>query len=98
MKAIQSIHDHVEFHLDNGKKLTLPITLISNSLDCVSLETIPPASCDSSTSNNKEVVLIPQSNFVRLNEKTLNNELTVHERVYVHLLLVGFTSEDRSRY
>ena len=43
-KAIHSMHDHVEFYLDNGKTFTLTITLTSNSLDFVSLKIMPPAS------------------------------------------------------
>ena len=59
----------------------MPITLISNSLDYVSLETIPPASCHSSNNNNnKEDDMMPQSDLVRLTEKTLNNVLKVHEK------------------
>ena len=58
-KAIHIMYEHVEFHFDNATKSTMPITLISNSLDYVSLEIMPPTSCYSSNNNNKEDGLIP---------------------------------------
>ena len=66
----------MEFHLDNDTKLNMPITLISNYLDCVSLEAMSLAShCSSNNNNNnnnsKEDVLMPQSNLVRLNKKNV---------------------------
>ena len=61
-KAVHSTHENMEFHLDNGTKLTLQITLISNSLDSVSFEITPPASHYFSNKNNKEDIMAPQSN------------------------------------
>ena len=78
-KKIHSMHGYVEFHLENGKKTTLPITLISNSLDYVRLEITLPESYKSSNHRNKEVIIILETNLVRMNETTLNNALTVHE-------------------
>ena len=91
------MYEHVEFHIDNSTKLTMPITLISNSLDYVSLEIMPPVSFYSSN-NKKEETLTPQTNLVRLNEKTLKSTLKVHERFSIPRLLVTIISADRDKH
>lgn len=79
-RAIHSMHEYLEFHLDNGQIANIPITLINNSLDYVTLKIIPPQSYDANNELNDQVDVIPESNLVRLTEITMNHALTVHEK------------------
>ena len=42
-KAIHNMHEKVEFHLENGEINILPVTVVSNLLDYVTLKIILPA-------------------------------------------------------
>lgn len=65
-RAIHRIHEYVEFHLDNGQVATLPTTLTHNSLDYVTLEIIPPQSCNPSNDLKQQADIMPESNLNRL--------------------------------
>lgn len=78
-KAIHSVHEYVEFHLENGRIKRLPISIISNALDNVTLEIIPPPDYQHNIDKNAADFIIPETNKVRLNETTLNHALTAHE-------------------
>ena len=79
-KAIHDMHEKVEFHLENGKKKILLTSVISNSLDYVTLEIVPPSTCNLSNVSTLDDDVILESNRIRLNETTLNCALTAHEK------------------
>ena len=73
------MHKHVKFYLEHSIKTIILISIISNLLDHIIIKMVLSLTYNSTTLNNKDDFIIPRSNWVRLNETTLNNRLTVCE-------------------
>ena len=71
------MHDNMTFKL-NDEETCIPASFVSNSLDYAKLDIIPPTEFD--VNNMDKEAFTPESHKIRLNEATLNNALTAHER------------------
>ena len=77
-QSIYSMHKYIGFYLTDSKKETIPMSIISNSLDYDKVEIALPS--DYNQPKQSTEVFIPEFNEIRLTEVTLNNALTVCEK------------------
>ena len=80
-KVVHVMHNKVKITLGSGEIIGIPISVVLNHLDCATIKIISPGSLTvHSESHRIDQMVCMATHRVRMNEVTLNNALTVHEK------------------